>query len=181
MTRVVGLDLSLTATGWARTTGAVTEVGVLASKPTSDTLAARSARLRRLAGRCYDLADFADLVLIEGPAYASNTGSAHDRAGYWWLTVARLTGAGVRVVEVPPASLKTYATGKGNASKDQVLAAAVRAFPTLRVDDNNTADALWLAAMGARHLGTPIDPWPVLPKDRARGLAKVAWPQPIGA
>jgi crossover junction endodeoxyribonuclease RuvC len=172
--RVVGLDLSLTATGWAVADGRHVEVGRITSKPAGGHVAARSVRLRRIAGQVHELAAGADLVLVEAPAFAATTGHAHDRSGLWWLVVARLTGAGVPLVEVPPSTLKTFATGKGNADKDAVLVAAVRTFPAVPVRDNNDADALWLAALGARAAGAPIDPWPVLPKDRARALAKLA-------
>lgn len=174
--KVTGLDLSLTGAGWATATGRVTQVGRFTSPAAGPIIAARSLRLRRLAGRVYDVAAGSDLVLIEQPAYSSGTGHTHDRSGLWWLVVARLTGAGVPVGEVIPQHLKMYATGKGTAGKDEVLAAAVRLFPEVPVQSNDEADALWLAALAARYVGAPIDPWQVLPKDRARALDKVSWP-----
>lgn len=179
--RVVGLDLSLTCTGVARITnreyeGTTVQVTRVTSKPTRDpSLADRSRRLRRLAADVVTLAAGADLVLVEGPSYASNTGSAHDRAGLWWLIVGRLTGAGLNVVEVPPSSLKTYATGKGNAGKDDVLSAVVRRYPSVTFNGNDEADALVLAAMGARFAGFPIEPGAGLPLTHTRGMTRIAW------
>lgn len=179
--RVVGLDLSLTGTGIAVSSGAVLETRRIGTKPAGQDVAARSVRLRRLAGMIHEATvvpgfGAPDLVLVEGPAYSTAGSGIHDRAGLWWLVVARLTGQGIPVVEVPPATVKTFATGKGNADKDTVLSAAVRTFPAVQLQSNDEADALWLAALGRRHLGAPIDPWPVCPKDRARALDKVSWP-----
>lgn len=175
--KVTGLDLSLSGAGWATATGRVVHVGRFTSPAAGPTIHARSLRLRRLAGHVHEVAAGSDLVLIEQPAYSSGTGHTHDRSGLWWLVVARLTGAGVPVGEVIPQHLKMLATGKGNADKDAVLAAAVRLFPAVPVQSNDEADALWLAALAARYVGAPIDPWPVLPADRARAMTKIAWPE----
>jgi Holliday junction resolvasome RuvABC endonuclease subunit len=43
-----------------------------------------------------------------------------------------------------PNQIKKQATGKGNASKDNVLAAACMRWPKLDIIDDNHADALWL-------------------------------------
>lgn len=174
---VVGLDLSLTATGVCRAAGGVVEVRRITSRADDGTLAARSIRLRSLAGIIARTATDAVLVVVEAPAYASSTGKVHDRAGLWWLVVARLTGAGVPVVEVTPQAVKTYATGKGNADKDDVLSAVVRRYPGVAVTKNDEADALVLAAMGRRALGHPLD---VLPAAHLRAMTKAAWPQPEG-
>ena len=65
--------------------------------------------------------------------------------------------AGHPVAEVAPALLKKYATGKGNAAKDEVLASVVRRYPQVDISGNDISDALVLAAMGARQLRTPIE------------------------
>lgn len=195
MTVIVGVDLSLTSTGIARieavqavlpaypaedpprtVPGHRVNIARVQSKPPPTsrvTLASRSLRLRKIAGEVFGYCTGADLVVIEGPSYASDSGAAHDRAGLWWMVVGRLTGQGYNVVEVPPTVLKTYATGKGNAPKDAVLAAVVRRYPQVDVDQNDVADALVLAAMGARFIGQPIEP--DLPQTHTRALARVKW------
>lgn len=200
--RVVGLDLSLTSSGIARITMPSIEVdtpppGVTvtvrpdpridvrrsvtkappANLPLPQRLAARSLRLRRAAGVICTLCSGADLIVVEAPAYSSTTGHMHDRSGLWWLVVARLTANRLPVVEVETQRLKMYALGKGGGEgtgKDAVLAAAVRRYPTVEVTGNDEADALILAAMGARHLGFPIEP--TLPETHLRAMTKVAWP-----
>lgn len=186
MSAVLGLDLSLTSTGLAWVVDGAAEVSRIRSTGRKGaTLAQRDARL-------YDLrAQIAltvegyppDLVVIEQPAFSRTTGHMHDRSGLWWLVVADLHLAGIRTVEVAPTARAKYATGKGNAGKDEVLAAVVRRYPAVEVTGNDEADALILAAMGTRHLGQPIEE--SLPKLHLEAMAKVAWPardsEPVGA
>lgn len=175
--RIVALDLSLTSTGmaWGVTAAGWPQVTRVESKPPRRvTLASRSHRLRTIAGEVTQRCAGADLVLVEAPTYSGKTtGSAHDRAGLWWLVVGRLTGAGLNVVEVELHAVKMYATGRGNADKDAVLAAVVRRYPHVEVTGNDEADALVLYAMGARFCGSPIDG--DLPKTHLRGMDRVAW------
>ena len=188
--KVIGLDLSLTSTGVAvvtcgpgiEPTAAVTRIS---SKGKADAdLEARYQRLLALqlqVIRHVDNAgerdfDTADLVVIEQPAYSRTTGHQHDRSGLWWLIVHRLKLDGIPVAEVAPSARPKYATGKGNAGKDEVLAAVVRRYPDVPVAGNDDADALVLAAMGARHLGHPIDD--PLPVARLAAMDKVRWPDP---
>lgn len=182
--RVVGLDLSLSSTGIALVEGSgMVHLNRVQSKPTGNTVEDRSLRLRSLAGTIHDLADVdPDLVLVESPTYSSKvTGSQHDRSGLWWMVVGRLTGHRIPVVEVAVSTLKTYALGKGSGKgtdKDQVLAAVVRRYLDIDVDGNDKADALVLAAMGARHLGHPVD---TLPDTHTRALKAVKWPAHLPA
>lgn len=43
-----------------------------------------------------------------------------------------------------PKEVKMHATGKGNASKDVMVEAAVDRWPSVEIADDNQADALWL-------------------------------------
>lgn len=191
MTRIVGLDLSLTATGVARVEVrsdfplSVTVERVASKAPSRakgappPTIAVRSLRLRKLAGAITNKCHGADLVVVEGPSYGSEGAGTWDRAGLWWLVVARLTGAGLNVVEVPPSNVKQYALGKGSGAgtgKDEVLAAVIRRYlPVVNVPGNNEADALVLAAMGARFVGYPIEPGGLIPATHAKALDRVRW------
>jgi crossover junction endodeoxyribonuclease RuvC len=121
----------------------------------------------------------AQLVVIEGPSYGNQgTGRQsghHERAGLWWLITHELWQAGIPYAVVPPASRCRYATGKGNAAKDQVLAAVLKRFGQLvDIDNNNEADALVLAAMAAEHRGQPLA---AMPATHSEALAKVVWPE----
>lgn len=184
MTVVIGLDLSLTSTGIAgvRSPGSPGTISAMVTCVKSKgsvaaTLDDRARRLDALAaeitGQVVDV--HPDLVLVEGPSYGSQTGSQHDRSGLWWIVVMGLRELGYQVVEVPPSCRMKYATGKGNAAKDAVLAAVVRRYAGVEVTGNDEADALVLAAMGARWLGHPIED--SLPQTHLAAMAKVQWPE----
>lgn len=145
--RVIGLDLSLVATGMSD--GSRTWVVRSAGKK-GDSLHSRWERLRTIGLEvCLAVHPETDLVLIEGPAFGSRDGHAHDRSGLWWLIVSSLHKSAVPVLEVSPSTLKKYATGKGNASKHEVIYATAKRFPDIEIGgDDNRADALWLAAIG---------------------------------
>lgn len=176
----VGLDLSLTGTGVARIDlGADGPLRVRHCRHGSNTagmdLRARSIRLRSLTAATLALCDGADLVAIETPAYSKSTGSATDRAGYWWMVVGRLTAAGVPMVEVAANTLKVYALGTGRGDKDAMVAAVVRRYgdhaPTISTNDE--CDALVLADMAARYLGHPLT---ALPATHTRAMGTPSWP-----
>lgn len=173
MSTVLGLDLSLTSTGYAVVRDDHRRVGTLTSKGSAAaTLRQRHLRLVGLVNDITDIAyDGVDLVVIEAPAYSRSNPGMHDRSGLWWLVIDALDG--LDVVEVAPSARAKYATGKGNASKDAVLAAVVRRYPDIDVTGNDEADALVLAAMGRRALGQPIDDMPL---SHLAGMSKVAWP-----
>lgn len=200
MTNVIGLDLSLTGTGVAF----IDDTGIMydgngdqahapsgepyhfgrtiATKTVSSsgkkdaTLEARADRLVVLLERIRRECTGAQLVCVEGPSLAQKSQAGqHDRAGLWWLVVNTLITEGFIVVEVSPSSLKKYATGKGNASKDAVLAAVIRRYiDVAEPADNNQADALVLAAMGRRWLGTPVETH--MPQVNLDAMTKVHWP-----
>jgi crossover junction endodeoxyribonuclease RuvC len=175
--RVIGVDLSLTATGMSdgTKTWLVKSVGHKA-----DSLSDRGERLRGLSVAIVGNCTRASLVVIEQPAFSRQMGHMHDRSGLWWLVVDALTyELHVPVAEVSPTGLKTYATGKGNAKKGAVIDATARRFPDIVTGaDDNRCDSLWLAAMGLDHLGHP----PVqLPQTHRRALDGVRWPAMAGA
>jgi crossover junction endodeoxyribonuclease RuvC len=193
--KVVGLDLSLTCTGVAVATqdGAITDR--ITSSPARTvrkgdpplTLQERAERLRRICHQIRGHITYADLVIIEGPSYGSDTPYMHDRSGLWWLVVADLRNLGYTVVEVAPKCRIRYALGKGAGSKDDVLSAVIRRYPHVDVNGNDEADALILAAMGARFLrhplerpvpGRPLFPGSPLPKTCLAAMDAVTWPNP---
>lgn len=182
--KVVGLDLSLTSTGVAVATqdGAVTDR--ITSKPAPNaTLTDRDERLWTIRARVLDYATRADLVLVEGPSYGSTTPFMHERSGLWWLVVDALFRRRHRVVEVAPKSRIRYALGKGAGSKDDVLSAVIRRYPTVDVNGHDEADALVLAAMGARFLGHPLETFvPTtgghhIPQTHLAAMGAVHWPE----
>lgn len=165
--KIAAFDLSLTCTGYARSNGAHWEVGNLANKLRG------CERLQYLRDRVLRLAACADLVVIEGYAYASGQG-AHQLGELGGVIRLALYEARLPVVELPPATLKRYATGTGNAKKDQVLAAAIRRLG-YEGHINDEADALWLLHAALDHYGQPLAV--TLPAAQREALAKVVWPE----
>ncbi|MFJ6748296.1 hypothetical protein ACIQNI_08910 [Streptomyces sp. NPDC091266] len=167
--RVIGLDLSLRATGvaapgWARTIRSTGRI--------DDRATVRRSRLRSLLAEILLATGRPELVLVEGPSYGSQGAGTWDRAGLWWLVVDALHARDLPVAIVPPTCRALYATGRGNAPKEDVIA-AVRERYGAEVADDNQADAYVLAAMGRHRLGAPLAP---VPDGHARALTGVQWP-----
>ena len=161
---VIGLDLSLTASGfaWFAVDAPPYATTIPSKGKTADSLLDRSVRLETIAQRILNsmpegIPAPLVAVAIETPAHNQTSGHHHDRSGLWWLTVSALLGQGYNVYEVSTTQVKKYATGKGNASKMEVMAAAIKRYPDLDIANDNEADAVVLAAFLARALGDPIE------------------------
>lgn len=163
--RVVGIDLSLSATGLAAiddTVGIVTvETTVLKSKPDDGTLKGRHRRLEAIAAGVMGFTAHAHLVVIEGPSYSSGGRGTWDRAGLWWWVVSVLNLTQTALIEVPPKTRAKWATNSGNAGKNAVAVAMGRMWPEVRLTDDNDSDALALATIGAQVAGidVPLRTW----------------------
>lgn len=170
--RIIGLDLSLSATGIAEIQFGEARTWHL------KVAGAGHERMATLLDRIWLAVAGADVVAVEGPSYGSGTNGRqsghHERAGLWWLvTHTLLRRQAIPFAVVAPASLKRWGTGKGNASKDAVLIAAIRRFPGVDVTDNNEADALFLAAAAADWYGCPLVTMPTVQR---AALEAVEWP-----
>lgn len=169
--RVIGLDLSLTATGIAPWIDGMPTFTVRTATADGDQ------RLRRIAvdarTEAYDhlKSEPIELAVIEDlPTHANSAGITGMVHGAVRCVLMDLY---VPYALVPPASLKKYATGRGNATKaDMRVALLQRTGMDLR--DDNQVDAWWLRAMGLDHLGCPVVE---VPKAHRDALAKVAWPE----
>lgn len=160
---VLGIDPSLTALGWAHGDA----VGV-SPHPT----VIGDARLVEIHRTIADIARSAavTLAVVEDlPTHGQGAGKTGMAQGVVRLA---LLHAGVPYVLVPPASLKKFATGRGNATKpDMRLALYKRTGIDMR--DDNCVDARWLAEMGLHASGCPSFE---LPKDQVAVVDRIAWP-----
>lgn len=174
--KIVGIDPSLTSTGLAIIeAGHVQLLRVRSSGKADATWAQRRKRLGDLGAQIGSHVAGADLLVIEGPSYGQSvSASAHDRAGLWWAIASAFE---VPLGVVAPTGRAKYATGRGGAGKDEVLAAVIRRHLDLDVAGNDVADALTLAAMGARALGCPIDE--PLPEVNRAAMLGAAWPSDL--
>src|SRR5690606_15674688 len=81
---IVGIDPSLSETGFVRIDGNRDHGQIIPSAPAGDASAARYARLSGTAATLVDLTPPGSLVVIEAPAYSRVQGHVHDRSGLWW-------------------------------------------------------------------------------------------------
>lgn len=148
--RVAGLDYSLTSTGLATTHPHKATL----IKPRVD----GHARLQELKVSVAALLRQArpSLVVVESGSYASTSSTFHQLAGGWWILTHQIHQLGIPYATVAPSTLKRYATGSGKATKTMMLGAARAAWPGIPVQNDDAADALFLAALGAQYLGRPI-------------------------
>lgn len=161
MPNVVGLDLSLTATGVAAGTKATT----LKSSATG------MARLVDLRDAVLAVCADADLVAVEGYSFGSRNSQAHALGELGGVVRVALHEAAIRYLDVSPATVKKYATGRGNAPKAEVYGAAIRRLG-YQGCDHNQADALWLRALAMDGLGHPIA---LMPAAHRAALKPIDW------
>lgn len=164
--RAIGIDLSLTSTGVATSANAAR----IQTKNLRGLLRIRWLLDQIATWMTAQQVHRSDLVVVEGPSFAS-TGRQDERSGLRWMLYDRVEKADLRLAVVSPNSLKMYATGKGNAGKDEVLLAMSKRFDF--VDGNDVADATCLMCMGQRWLGAPVD---TVPQKNVKALDKCEWP-----
>lgn len=184
--RITGLDLSLTGTGIAHIdiqrpptfepTVTVRTCTITSSGRKTATWSDRADRLRKLRNAVCDQAAGSQLVVIEGPAYASQVGSVWDRAGHFWNVLGTLDRLRVPYVVVAPQKAKQFSAGKGNADKAAVAAGMARLWGDRAAPGNdNEFDALALASMGAVRVARRQLPIAVLER-HAEVVGGIEWP-----
>lgn len=174
--RVIGIDLSMTSTGLAVIANETIETHTVTSKPDAGTLRSFLARSEKIAKQIDDAVKLTrtDLVVIEGIAFGAKSSSLDKIHAHWWLVIKHLC----EYVDQEPVVITSgqrckYATGIGNAKKDIVLAAVIKRYPQADPAGNDEADAVIFAAMGARHLGHPVEE--SLPLANLEAMKAVRW------
>lgn len=163
MTSIVAFDLSLSSAGYATHASA----GVLVPPSSANR---GTARLRWLRDAVLSHAAGAALVVLEGYSFASKGRAIISLGELGGVVRVALADAFIPFVDVAPTSRALFATGKGNASKEQVLAEAIRKLGYAG-HSNDEADALWLRTMAvAWYASTATN------EHQRRALAAVDWP-----
>ena len=180
--RMVSLDLSLAGTGIAATHDHHGRAGLLArtvatARTAHGTTDMDHARINRV------LSDVAAAVKCMPHLVVIEWLPLFDGKGATTLRLAELHGVvkhwlhvkGHRYVDVHPPEVKTWATGKGNANKTQVLEAITATYGRLvHVDDHNAADAVSLLTMALAAYGRQLVA--LHGPHHHRALGNVRWP-----
>ena len=169
---VLGLDTSLTSTGGAKAVG-----GPLGGDPWLFRIQSKRKGLPRLDSQLTRIGQAVkecdpDLIVLEGPSLHSSGSYWHENAGLWWHVRRAIWLEGLPCAVVTPATLKKFATGKGNSDKLAMCLAAAKRFGIYDLDADS-ADALWLACAGLERYGLPLVK---LPADQVAALDKAEWP-----
>jgi Holliday junction resolvasome RuvABC endonuclease subunit len=159
MNDIVGLDLSLTATGIASEEGAI----VMSTKRRG------TERLVELGHAILQHCRGSRLVVIEH--FGRFQGPAIFIVELHGVVKYLLHVEDIPFVCISAPVLKKFATGKGNAIKGEMLAMAIRRLEYDGFDDN-AADAMWLREMGVAWLESRD-----LHEYQRQAMAKVEWPE----
>jgi crossover junction endodeoxyribonuclease RuvC len=87
-----------------------------------------------------------DRICIEGFSYGSKGKGVSFQYGLGWIIRHLLLDRGYEYIEVPPTSVKKFATGKGNTKKDEMVLPIYKKWGFEHSSDN-VRDAFVLAQM----------------------------------
>lgn len=168
MVRVMGLDLSVRATGITLPDGAMRTF-----KPQRND----DWRLVEIRNHIIGIvrSERVDLVMIEGPFMsAKNSSGAMLLTGLSYVVRVALLSNGTAYLTPMPQLVKIFACGAGNAPKLDVVKSLIkRTAGEVDPPDDNAADSWWLWAMGMALTGNPVLD---LPKTHTRALDNLRLP-----
>jgi crossover junction endodeoxyribonuclease RuvC len=171
MIPVVGIDPGLTRTAVAHGTGAEPEDVLVRTRSSG---AARMAFIRRQVELILVELE-RPLILIEGFPFARQAQAyTFETGGLGWVLRVAMHDLGLRFVEVPPTTLKTFVTGKGNADKIRLTSELTHRTGRVFASDD-TADAFGLWCLGRAAIGLS-HPMGLLPSSHMRALDKLELP-----
>lgn len=87
-----------------------------------------------------------DVICIEGFSYSSRGAAVSVQYGIGWILRSELIKAGLNYYDVPPSSVKKFATGRGNVKKDEMVLPIYKRWGFEHSSDN-VRDAFVLAQM----------------------------------
>lgn len=175
---IVGLDISLRSTGYA-TPEKVSTIRTRYDPPECYEFARE--RVAAIVTDCRLVVDGElepAVAVLEGPSFRSHKPGGREVTELRGVVRLELWKAGVPTIEVPPKTLKLYATGSGKASKDDMVRAAARELGYEGSSDDE-ADATWLRRVGLdfyQGLGNRAGAPPGVAVKRAEILARYDWP-----
>lgn len=150
--KVMGLDLSLTSTGL---------VVLTPDNVYSEALKSNLKAEGRLVDLCRQVRSrmgehVPNLVVLEGYSFMSSGRGMTGLAELGGVIKSFLWANGHLFIIVPPARVKKFACGKGNAKKDQVRLEVFKRWG-FEAKTNDEVDAYVLARIGLAYLGHEVD------------------------
>jgi len=174
----VGLDMSLTGTGFALASGPVYQLMTIKTKPKD--FNTPFDRLRHISDAVMSrIAKTVRLVCIEDyfvPQTKAQFGSAINLIALGTVMRMALYEAGIPFIIVAPSQLKKFVTGKGTCQKSMILREVYKRWEVDAKDDNQ-ADAFGLAKM-AEGIAKVIDGDKSLHKYQLEVIDKVLQDRP---
>lgn len=142
---ILALDVA-SATGWARYVGGEISSGVVKLRQRT-VRGVKEPRGAKFSGfrRWLEGQSRPDVLVLERVGHFKSAAAAETVHGLLAIAEGWAYEVGVPVEYLSPMTVKKHATGRGNASKNDMLAAAAQRWPGVRFADDNEADA--------RHLG----------------------------
>jgi Holliday junction resolvasome RuvABC endonuclease subunit len=164
--KLLGLDLSLTSTGYCfdGITGVIS------------TDFAGVERLQAIRDDITNLliANEIECVLLEGYSFASRSGQAFSIGELGGVVRLAIYELGIPIVEIPPTCRAKFATGKGNASKNEVISAVSARTGIIwgNPGADDKCDAWILEEIGLAYLGKSRYSWPEM---NLSAMEKIDW------
>jgi Holliday junction resolvasome RuvABC endonuclease subunit len=162
--RILGLDLSLTSTGWA-TNGKTGSISVKTKE------SQRLYDIRKEINRIVE-ENNVTAVVVEGYAFAARNSQSHKIGELGGVIRLMLFKLGIPYVEVPPTCRAKFATGRGNAAKTEVISAVSArtgiVWSGKGADDE--VDAWLLEEMGLHAIDEGRYDWPSANKDAMKTI-----------
>lgn len=154
---IMGIDPSLSSTGYAVLDGLGTKVklvtsGNIKSSPKDGDI---DIRINRIMAELVDIVTRTqtDYIVLERPAFGMNNGvrSTQDLAGLYYVILCKLSRMGYLVIPVMPAGWKSKVGVKGKNRKEQKQSAVdlVERLFGKEVDTNDESDAICIALYGS--------------------------------
>ena len=147
---IVGIDPSLTGTGFCRLSGSVRHPRVDCERHgDTDPKNHLTLRLNDLTSLLVKKVQYRDIVFIEDYAYSRQSASMTKLVGFGELLKWRIWRRTKRLpITIPISTLKQWYTGKGRIKKDQVLVKAARLYG-IEFATTDEAEAYALCDLGA--------------------------------
>lgn len=162
----LGLDISLTSTGCS----------LNGETWTISTNSKGAERLSRISNDVVNIVmdNPIDIVILEGYSFASRNSQAHSIGELGGAIRMKIWERGVPYIEVPPTCRAKFATGRGNAGKNEVISAisAKTGIIWSGAGADDRCDAWILEQMGIARIGKSTYEWPAT---NMAALDKVDW------